>query len=67
MESTSKEAHVQNLLTNFGMVGGAKLLHLIGGEPLDGSGFEAEQADLTFASNEMPELPAAEPRRRFPW
>jgi hypothetical protein len=58
---------VQNLSINFGTVAGAQLLHLIGREPLDGSGFEAEQADLTFASNEIPELLAAEPRRRFPW
>jgi hypothetical protein len=67
MESTSKGAHVQDLLTNSGVVAGPQLRHLLGGEALDGSGFEAEQADLTFASNEMPELPAAEPRGRFPW
>ena len=35
-------------------------LDLIGGEPLDGSGFEAEQTDPDFAANEIPQLSAEE-------
>jgi hypothetical protein len=35
-------------------------LDLIGGEPLDCSGFEAEQTDPEFAANEIPKLSAGE-------
>jgi hypothetical protein len=37
-----------------------QLLDLIGGEPLDGSGFEAEVPAPAFVSKENPELPGAE-------
>jgi hypothetical protein len=33
-----------------------QFLDLIGGEPLDGSGFEAEVPDPAFVSKENPEL-----------
>ena len=35
-------------------------LELIAGEPLDGSGFEAEQTDPEFAAKEIPEPSAGE-------
>ena len=33
-----------------------RLLGLIGGEPLDGSGFETEQTDPAFVTNEITEV-----------
>ena len=37
-----------------------RLLDLIGGEALDGSGFESEQTELTFVANQIEELPEPE-------
>lgn len=37
-----------------------RLLDLIGGEPLDGSGFETEQSELPFVANQIEEIPESE-------
>jgi len=42
------------------MVADQQLLDIIGGEPLDGSGFEAENPDPAFTENDAQDLWGAE-------
>jgi hypothetical protein len=51
---------VQNPSTDSGVVANQQLLDFIGGEPLDGSGFEAENPDPTFTANDTQDLWAEE-------
>jgi hypothetical protein len=51
---------VQNPSTDSGVVANQQLLDFIGGEPLDGSGFEAENPDPAFTENDTQDLWAAE-------
>lgn len=51
---------MQNPSTDSGVVADQQLLDFVGGEPLDGSGFETENPDPAFAANDTQELWAAE-------
>lgn len=51
---------MQNPSTNSAMVVDQQLLDLVGGEPLDGSGFEAENPDPEFTANDTQDLWTAE-------
>lgn len=51
---------MQNPSINSGVVADQQLLDFIGGEPLDGSGFEAENPDSEFAANDTQDLWTAE-------
>jgi hypothetical protein len=51
---------VQNPSTDSGVVADLQLLDFIGGEPLDGSGFEAENPDPVSAAKDTQDLWVAE-------
>ena len=51
---------MQNPSTDSGVVSDQQLLDFIGGEPLDGSGFETENPDPAFPANDTQELWAKE-------
>ena len=51
---------MQNPSTDSGVVADQQLLDFIGGEPLNGSGFEAENPDPAFTANDTQELWTAE-------
>jgi hypothetical protein len=51
---------MQSPSTGSGAVADQQLLDFIGGEPLDGSGFEAENPDPEFTANDIQDLWTAE-------
>lgn len=51
---------MQNPSTDPGLKADQQLLDFIGGEPLDGSGFEPENPDPEFAANDTQDLWTAE-------
>jgi hypothetical protein len=51
---------VQSTSTDSGVVADQQLLDFIGGELLDGSGFEAENPDPAFTTNDTQDLWMAE-------
>ena len=51
---------MQNPSTDSKVVADQQSLDFIGGEPLDGSGFEAENPDPEFAANDAQDLWTAE-------
>ena len=51
---------MQNPSTDSGVAADQQLLDFIGGDPLNGSGFEAEDPDPAFTAHDTQELRAAE-------